>query len=369
MKLLFAIKQLSNAPGGAERVLCTVCSSLAAKGHDVSIVSFDSPGGRPFYELHASVKRIHLDIGLSHKPAGFIETLKRMKALRRKILLEKPDIAVGFMHSMFIPLALSLVGTGIPSVGSEHIVSEHYKTRRLEFFFYSRHQIFKKITVLSAEIRSAYPSSVRVKMQVVPNPVCTPLIESNKLISGYNRVLLNVGRLENQKDQATLIKAFAKIESEFPDWKLKIIGNGPLKNSLQRLVQDLGLSEKVSLPGVTSDINSEYIAADIFVTSSLYEAFGLATAEAMSFSLPVVGFADCPGTNELVEHNLTGILVNPKKDRAGELAAALHNLIGNPVLQNKLGVAAKESIERNFSSDQVCLQWEKLLISTMKEEA
>jgi len=367
MKLLFAIKRLANAAGGAERVLCTVCSGLAARGHEVYIVTFDSPGGQPFYALDARIKRIDLEIGNSLKPAGILETLKRMKALRQIALSEQPDIAIGFMHSMFIPMAFALAGTGIPTLGSEHIVPEHYRTRRFEFFLLIiATRLLKKITVLSTAIRSTYPDSVMAKMVVMPNPVHKPSDQRKKTSNENQRILLNVSRLDRQKDQATLIKAFAKIADEFPDWQLRIVGNGPLRNELEELVEESGLVNRVVLPGITSDIDSEYLAADIFVISSIYEAFGLVTAEAMSHGLPVVGFADCPGTNELVQHGTTGILVNSKKDRIKELATALSDLIKNPALQEQLGLAGIKAIDKSFSSEQVCSHWENLLISTTR---
>ena len=125
MKVLFAIKRLNSAVGGAERVLCTVCSELATRGYTVTIVTFDSPAGQTFYSLDDRVKRIDLGIGDVEHQARMGETLYRMRALRRVVVEEKPQVAVGFMHSMFVPLAFAMAGTGIPVVGSEHIVPEH----------------------------------------------------------------------------------------------------------------------------------------------------------------------------------------------------------------------------------------------------
>jgi glycosyltransferase involved in cell wall biosynthesis len=266
-------------------------------------------------------------------------------------------------------MAFALAGTGIPTLGSEHIVPQHYRTRRLEFLLLiMAARLLKKITTLSKSIRSTYPPSVRSKMVVMPNPVHKPLVQRKKYADKNKRTLLNIGRLVNQKDQATFIKAFAKIADEFPDYQLRIVGDGPLLNNLKYLVEELGLVNRVTLPGTTPNIDNEYLAADIFVISSYYEAFGLVTAEAMSHGLPVVGFADCPGTNELIQHETTGILVNPTKNRSKELATALSGLIKNPILQERLGRAGKKAIDKNFSTEQICSQWENLLISTIREQ-
>ncbi|MGF1743150.1 glycosyltransferase family 4 protein [Vibrio profundum] len=365
MKLLFAIKHLSSASGGAERVLCTVCSDLAERGHNVSIVTLDTPGGQPFYHLDARVKLIDLAIGDAAQPTGVFEAIKRMKALRHIVVTEKPDVAVGFMHSMFIPLAFSLVGTGISTLGSEHIVPEHYQKRRFQFLLLSLSaRLLKKITVLSESIRSSYPATVKNKMVVVPNPIEKPTRLTKKAVRDSTHTILNVGRLNRQKDQATLIKAFAKITEDFPQWHLKIFGEGPLREELERLIEVFGLQSKVTLPGVTSAIDVEYQLADIFVISSSYEAFGLATAEAMSHGLPVIGFADCPGTNELIQNDVTGLLVDPPNDRVQALASTLSDLIKNRALQEKLSKAGQQEIEKRFSTEQVCEQWEDLLFKS-----
>ena len=101
---------------------------------------------------------------------------------------------------------------------------------------------------------------------------------------------------------------FQKLIS-FPDWDLRIVGEGSLKNELNKKIISLNLSDRVFITDFTKKIESEYIRADLFVVSSIYESFGLVTAEAMSFGLPCLGFDDCPGTNDLIIHKKTGILV------------------------------------------------------------
>lgn len=364
MKVLFAIKKLASAVGGAERVLCTVCSELVKRGHEVSILSFDPPGGMPFYPLDPRVRRVDLGIGDSSQHAGLFETLIRMRALRRVVCAEQPDVAVGFMHSMFVPLAFALTGTGIPALGSEHIVPEHYRTRRLQYLLLILAAPFLvKLTGLSQAIRSRYPSGVRRRMVVMPNPVGAAANLANVGRTKEHFTLLSVGRLDAQKDHATLIRAFAQIVHKFPRWHLKIVGEGSLRANLERLIEELGLRDKVTMPGVTAAIGDEYVAAGIFVIPSLYEAFGLVTVEAMSHGLPVVGFADCPGTNELIEAGNTGLLVEPFSDRVASLASALSRLMADPSLRQRLGEAGRDAIRSRFSPEHACDLWEDLLNS------
>jgi glycosyltransferase involved in cell wall biosynthesis len=362
VKVLFAIKKLVSAVGGAERVLCIVCSDLVSRGHEVSILTFDFPGDQPFYPLDQRVKRIDLGIGDSARPAGMIETFIRMRALRRAINAERPDVTVGFMHSMFIPLAFALAGTGVPVLGSEHIVLDHYRTRRLQYMLLILASFFlKNLTVLSQSIRSRYPFSLRRKMVEIPNPVETAVSCAN--VSHANEIftLLSVGRLEIQKDHSTLVRAFAKIMHQFPQWHLKIVGEGSLRQDLALLIDKLDMAERVMMPGVMANISEAYLSAQAFVIPSRYEAFGLVTTEAMSYGLPVIGFADCPGTNEIIIDGLNGLLVEPGDDRVNSLAEALSTLLSNPELRQQFGAIGKQSIITYFSPRQVCNKWEELL--------
>jgi glycosyltransferase involved in cell wall biosynthesis len=362
MKLLFSIKGLNSAVGGAERVLCTVCSELVKRGHDVAIVTFDQPGGQPFYSLNGLVRRIDLGIGNPARHARLSETLCRMRALRHIVMEERPHVAIGFMHSMFVPMAFALAGTGIPVVGSEHIVPEHYRTRPLQYaMLIAASSFLAKMTVLSEAIRSRYPAPIRERMIVVPNPVSPPVGQNSLGVKKFRHVLLNVGRLDAQKDQATLLRAFAHLANDHPDWELRVIGDGPLRGELETLVQELDLEGRVYLPGVKPDIEAEYCSADAFVISSRYEAFGLVTAEAMSHGLPAVGFVDCPGTNELIQDGSTGLLAAAGPDRAISLSRELARVMADPDLRRRLGAAAKATIGHRFSAQHVSSLWESLL--------
>ena len=370
MKLLFAIKNFTDAVGGAEKVLCVISSLLVERGHDVTVLSFDSAGGKSFYPIDERVKQIRLPVGDATKPADFFVSIKRMFQLRRHVKELKPDVTIGFMHSIFIPLAFSLVGTGFPVVASEHIVPQHYKTRPFQFLLFAISSLLiKKITVLSSAVKDMYPFFIQNKMIPLSNPLLLKNITTESRVDNNQKIILNVGRLDLQKDQKTLIKAFAKVAKQHPEWRLKIIGEGELRPELEHLVQDLGLQERIDLPGVTSEIDQEYQKATIFVMSSLYESFGLVTAEAMSHGLPVIGFADCPGTNELIKHNHTGYLIDTASDRVISLATAMSNLMADAKKQQEFGTNGLNDIKNKFAPEKICSLWEDMLESVAAKGA
>jgi len=351
---------MHEATGGAERVIADVSSGLAEKGHEVSLLSFDTPGSLAFYPLSSRVRCLGLGLGNPLEKATVQETCVRIPALRRIVKEEKPDIVVPFMHSMFILMAFALIGTGIPMVASEHIVPRYYKTRPLEFLFLMASAfMIKRITVLSDSVKVLYPKFLQRRMVAMPNPVHAPEGSADPAGDSQKRkVILNVGRLDPQKDQKTLISAFATVAPHHPEWDIRILGDGPLREDLENLIKQNGLQNRVFLPGTTREIAKEYQQAQIFALPSLYESFGLATAEAMSFGLPTIGFADCPGTNELIVNEENGILVD-SSDRVDGFARGMDKLMSSPELRTKYGAKARR-IVNHFHPDKIIRAWENL---------
>ena len=356
MKITFVIKAINAIAGGAERVLCVIASTLAERGHDVTLVSFDHVMDPPFYALSPKVHRVILGCRDPRHQSTLTEIITRKFALRREIKKLQPDIVIGFMHSIFIPLAFALAGTKIPVIASEHIVPQYYRERRIEFLALCLSAFFvKKITVLSGPVARLYPKFLWSRMAVMPNPVIFPAaVQKEK-----RKLILNVGRLDPQKDQKTLISAFALLAPKFPEWNLRIVGEGPLEKDLKAQVFDLGLTTRIEFPGKNPRIEEEYAAAEIFAIPSLYESFGLATAEALACRVVAIGFTDCPGTNEIILDGRNGLLVSPT-DRVGNLTAGLRKLMEDTDLRKVLGDRGPATLSA-YHPDVITTKWEELI--------
>ncbi len=175
--------------------------------------------------------------------------------------------------------------------------------------------------------------------------------------------MLTVGAFRPEKDHDTLIRAFAKIHASHSDWRLRLVGDGPLRVELERLVQDLKLQNSVRFVGVIRSVEAEYLGAQLFVLPSAYEAFPNVLAEAFAHGLPSVGFADCPGTNQLIQEGVNGILANAG-DRVESLATALESLMSSPEMRQTMGAAAVGSVA-HYSLHGATDAWEKLLQSVI----
>ena len=363
MRAVFAIKSMNTAGGGAERVLAEVVNGLAGRGHQLAVVTFDGPG-QSFYPLSDAVPRFDLEVGRvgASTPRG--ELLAVLPRLRRTVTSLRPDVVVGFMHSMFVPLGFALLGSRLRLVASEHVGMQHYCTVPLQrALLETVPWLTVATTIPSDEVRAAFPPRLRRRMVAIPNPVAIPRVDEHGQREDGRRggVILSVGRFFAEKNHSDLVAAFAQVSADFPGWTLRLAGDGELRETLERQVGELELGLRVQFAGTVRDIAGEYAAADIVAVPSRHESFGLVTAEALAAGRPVVGFADCPGTRELVQHEINGLLADAQHERACSLADALRRLMADEGLRARLGEAGPESVAR-FAPAAVVDRWEQLLL-------
>lgn len=362
MKLLFAIKFLHNAPGGAEKVLCILCNQLAKKGHDVTILSYDRKGSKPFYYVHPNIQIIQLN--LPAKKTTLLNSIKRMWFLRKAVSTINPDIVIGFMHSMFIPLSISLAFLKKKIIASEHIVIEHYSNKRFEFFLLMLSSIFiKKISVINTEIKSKYPFFIRNKMTVISNPINenrNNFLQKNALIK--RKFILSIGRLDEQKNHKLLIDAFNLIAFKYKNWTLHIYGQGNLYSELMSQIKKYKLEHRILIKKPIKNISAVYNSASFMALPSKYESFGLVVAEAMSHSLPVIALVDCANIKAILENRINGLLVSGKtyNEQVNQFAVAMQDLIVNEKDLVRLSKNAYATNLTHFDTHLIVQKWENL---------
>jgi glycosyltransferase involved in cell wall biosynthesis len=156
------------------------------------------------------------------------------------------------------------------------------------------------------------------------------------------RLVVAAGRLVPQKRHELAVDAVARI----PDVALLILGDGPLKPSLMRRIEERGLSSRVRLMGVRHDARAILGAAEVVVQPSDWEGLPMVVLEAMSAARPVVA-TRIRGVQELVRDGIDGLLVAPGD--ADALATGIRTLLDHPDLARRLGAAAASRVESDFS--------------------
>ena len=217
------------------------------------------------------------------------------------------------------------------------------------------------------------PSYVENARKYLSTDICyipNVVQESDILLQRNNNTIISIGRLDPlQKRTDILIKSFGKISRLYPDWKVYIYGKAEISNQdyekeLRRLISELHLDSRVFLCGTTSNVMSVLCEADIFAFPSAYEGFPLALTEAMSIGLPSVGFRSANAVNELIHHNVNGILCN---DGIENFAMGLSTLMNSKALRKKLGDQAKVDMMQ-YKSNKIWDMWEKLICKYMNKK-
>ncbi len=205
-----------------------------------------------------------------------------------------------------------------------------------------------RIITNSGALKSFYGQYVDAnKIKVVYNGIETGnLIQKAKNNSLY--VFLMVGTLMNFKGHEQAILAAKKLLDKGYDFKINIVGSGPLEKHLSKLISKLNLQENVILYGQKSEVEHFYTAADCYLMCSSTEAFGRVTVEAMLHKLPVIGRIGLySATNEIIRDNKDGLLYESME----ELVAKMEYILQNKQLGVRMGEEGYNRALQNFSLD------------------
>ena len=316
--------------GGAERVLVALANAFAARGHDVELIACDAVG--PYgAEVTAAVRVVDL---------GRPRVSRCVPGLARRLRARRPDAALSTMShvNLSVSLARRLAGVG---AGTRLILREampveqglvaigSFPERALARAAYRGCDdvvFVSEAQRLRFEAALSLGPGVRRHVIVNPAPVPPPCGDASShppWPPGPEPVVLGVGRLADQKDFGTLIRAVAEVRRRRPSrpCRLVILGEGERRGELERLVAELGLCDAVALPGFVPDPFPAMHAAAVFALSSRFEGMPNALVQAVSLGTPAVS-TDCPcGPSEVLRGGSIGPLV-PVGD-VGAMAAAI----------------------------------------------
>ena len=177
-------------------------------------------------------------------------------------------------------------------------------------------------------------------------------------------ILYPAAALNRIKNQKLLIQAFALLASEFPNWKVRLLGKDttPYATTCRALIRRSGLAGRIEVVGFTTDLAGEYSRAAFIAFPSRLEGFPLAVLESARFALPVVAQNGLPGIDDIVTE-ATGIVTAP---HATAYADGLRKLMADPELRAEMGASARRRCESCYSRVKILDQWESLLESVVK---
>ncbi len=346
LKVLLVVTGLGM--GGAEHVVVNLADELVNRGHEVKIAYLTGP------ELVLpSNKKIEV-VGLSmnsykNLPSSYLKLRKLIKSFN-------PDVVHSHMFHANILTRLLNTSTNIPKlISTVHSTNEGGKIRMLAY------RMTDKLTDISTNVSneavSEYVRKGAVKpnrMVSIANGIDTEKFSFNRaarnkkrqeLSIGNEKILLAVGRLDKPKDYPNLLNAIAILQKTRKDFKVFIVGDGPLKDELHNLSKSLKLDGLIEFLGIRRDVNELMSATDIYVMSSAWEGLPMVILESMS-SERIVVTTDCGGTKEVVDG--VGFVIPPNDPEA--LASELNKVLDMSDEENlMLGCKARQHIVDNYS--------------------
>lgn len=368
MKLVYLIAGTFNA-GGMERVLTQKANWLAGHGNEVTIVTTDQRGRKPYFTLDEHVRCYDLGINYDADNGRLMSKLLHfpVRQWRHRHRLEK------LLKRLNVDVVVCMFNNDAPFVykikdGSRKVLeihfsknkklqygrrglwalADHWRTRQEESIV-RRYDRFVVLTHEDAALWGQLPN-----MQVIPN-ACTLKPAAQSRLN--QKQVLAVGRYDYQKGFDTLLNIWHRLGDKRNGWLLSIVGDGPQRHELQEQVERLGLTDSVQLLHPTSDVMSLYIHSSILVMTSRYEGLPMVLLEAQACGLPIVAFA-CPcGPRDVITDGVDGYLIEGRNKDA--FTGRLAELMGNEELRLRMGAAAVKASEA-FSEERIMQQWTRL---------
>ncbi|WP_336135428.1 glycosyltransferase [Natronomonas amylolytica] len=363
--LSFFIPRLGQ--GGAEQVTINLVNGLSARGYNVELL-LSQPGGSLQSELASEVDIVALPPSWS----PVLGVAMNLPALVDYIRREEP--AVLFSHQDHANV-VSLAAGRLLDTDTEVVVTHHdafgIKTNqglkpwaigRLVLLLYPSAD---RIIAVSEGVADSIVEQMAVEREqvtVLHNPIEVDSIREqarrgvdHEWITDDNiEVVLSVGRLTEQKDLKTWLRAFERVHAKNPDTRAIIAGEGPMREDLQAYAERLGLADVVSIPGYVENAYGYMHGADVFFLSSRYEGLPSVLIEALACGCPVVA-TDCPsGPREILADGTYGRL-RPVSDADG-LAEAIIGILQEQTPRDELMARADE-----FATGPVLDRYERFL--------
>jgi len=354
MKVLHIIS--SGGMYGAEAVILNMSRTLNSGPH-CSMLGVFSNVLNPNLQLHERAVEEGIESHLIACDAQVDRTA--IASVRELAARTGADVvhAHGFKADIYVYLALR--GTTIPFVSTCHTwydnnalvflygVADRFVLRKFARVVAVSDEVKRRL--LKAGVREATIRLIRNGIELRPFDKATPSLRDNSTSDGSLIVGL-IGRLSVEKGIDIFLRAAARVLVEFPGTRFVVVGEGPDKDKLEMLIDELNIRKSVSMLGRRDDMPSVYASLDVMVSSSRQEGLPIAILEGMASGLPLVATAvgEVPS---VVQDGRTGVLV-PAED-VNSLAEGILRLLRDPAMMARFGAAAKRRIEEEFSADRM----------------
>jgi glycosyltransferase involved in cell wall biosynthesis len=380
IKILYL--HLGNAFGGAERTTCTLLKNINTKIFKITLIT-----SKQFSQQFTSIPCDSIiwteDIGIDMYFDNSTPLAKYSRILNDILHHKKYDLAFGMMHYASSLLAcvknIYKIKTKIVSSprGPLNIFIENIlKNKEEKAFFTTFFSLFCRISdrlvVPSNGVKNECVFDFNAeseKVIIIPNSIhLSDIQQKAKVRLEINlphdfSIITTACRLSFEKNLPFLIRVFHELRNNIKA-KLLIIGNGPEKENLHRLVNNLDLEEEVFFLGYQENPFKYIAASNVFVHTCFLEGFGNSILEAMACKVPVVATA-CPyGPGEIIENGVNGLLVGMNDSKG--MIKSIKTILENREMKSKLSLKGYETASK-YTSEKMVRAYEKIFCEVVSK--
>jgi glycosyltransferase involved in cell wall biosynthesis len=363
MRIAHVVENLNR--GGLERVVIDLALAQKAAGHDCTVVCLYEEG-----LLAGELRANGVQVDACRKGSGFdLGALRRMRALLRAHgaeILHSHNI-IAHVYAALASRGLGVRrflntrhGRGVAPPGRGRLrlysLSMRWTDRVVAVCEAARRNLAEHDRVAGAKL-AVVPNGIHVERFAAASPAAHDAVASLLGVDAATKIVGCVGRLNWAKDLPTLIRAFAALSRRGPDAVLALIGDGSLREDLERLASDEGVADRVVFLGDRSDVRDLLPGLDVFAMSSVSEGYSIALLEASASALPIVA-TNVGGNAEIVNDGISGRIVEP--GAAALFADALQEVLADPARARAMGAAGMAWVRRDGSVEAMAARYEAL---------
>lgn len=366
--------------GGAAHSAMILSEELRREGFDVGIISGVEREG----DLSVPTDIPHFVLRSLKRAVGPINDFRAFRSLLDVFRRQRPDVVIAHMSKVGVLGRIAARRTGVPVVVRiyhGHVLRGHFSAPANTSIRLIERALAHWTDALVAVSGSVKNDLLRLRVgapsqwHVIPLGVDLPSFNSEGLDKETARrhlglpvqgpVVGTVGRLTPVKDHATFLQAAQLIKRQHPTVAFAVAGDGELRERLEQQARKL-LGDRVLFLGWMSDLKSLYAALDVVVLTSRQEGTPRVLIEAGAAARPVVA-TRVGGVAEVVRDGETGLIVSPGDSTA--VAEATLRLLGDPLLAEAMGKAARSRVSENYSARQFGKGVADLLLKLLSEHS
>ena len=341
--------------GGAERVFVNLASWFLARGYEVTMVTQYQKENE--YELPKGVKRVLSDLTPEEEGGRLANIWRRFRKLRR--IFRETGAAlvlstIGKNNFMAILANAFMPTKVVVSVVAEP--TEEYPNALMRFLAKTLFYFADGIVMQTTDAVRFFQKSLQKKCVILKNSL-NPDFVRPRFAGARQQDIVAVGRMDDNKNQRMAIRAFGRLAERFPQTRLILYGDGPLKEELEKETAQSPQAGRIFFPGRVTDVPERIEKAYAFVLTSFTEGMPNTLIEAMSLGLACVS-TDCPcgGPRDLIRDGENGFLVPTDDDEA--LVQRLAELLSDPERADRIGREAAK-LQQEYAPEKVNAEWER----------